>query len=103
MQHGGPSVASLEIIGNGVLVQVNGKCYQKSTCVHLRGGDEVIFSVSGKHSYVSFLEWCEKLFPKFTCYKFMLFITFLPFKFSGFSSIFLNDLSRFFNLLKMKT
>ncbi|KAL0845750.1 hypothetical protein Bca101_018996 [Brassica carinata] len=38
--HGGPSVATLEITGNGVLVQVNGKCYQKSTCVHLRGGDE---------------------------------------------------------------
>ncbi|KAL1225140.1 ATPase family AAA domain-containing protein FIGL1 [Cardamine amara subsp. amara] len=51
-EHGGPSVASLEIIGNGVLVQVNGKCYQKSTCVHLRGGDEVVFSISGKHSYI---------------------------------------------------
>ncbi|XP_010429750.1 PREDICTED: uncharacterized protein LOC104714166 isoform X1 [Camelina sativa] len=49
---GGPTVASLEIIGNGVLVQVNGKCYQKNACVNLRGGDEVVFSVSAKHSYI---------------------------------------------------
>ncbi|XP_018437210.1 uncharacterized protein LOC108809559 isoform X2 [Raphanus sativus] len=52
MEQGGPSVASLEIIGNGVLVQVNGKNYQKSTCVHLRGGDEVIFSTPAKHAYI---------------------------------------------------
>ncbi|KAH0938868.1 hypothetical protein HID58_006329 [Brassica napus] len=51
-KHGAPSVASLEITGNGFLVQVNGKCYQKSSCVHLRGGDEVIFSVSGRHAYI---------------------------------------------------
>ncbi|KAL1216574.1 ATPase family AAA domain-containing protein FIGL1 [Cardamine amara subsp. amara] len=51
-EHGGPSVASLEIIGNGVLVQVNGKIYQRSTCVHLRGGDEVVFSTPGKHAYI---------------------------------------------------
>ncbi|ESQ36643.1 hypothetical protein EUTSA_v10006579mg [Eutrema salsugineum] len=52
-EHGGPSVASLEIIGNGVLVQVNGKIYQRSTCVHLRGGDEVVFSSTpGKHAYI---------------------------------------------------
>ncbi|CAH8294468.1 unnamed protein product [Eruca vesicaria subsp. sativa] len=50
--HGGPSVATLEITGNGVLVQVNGKCYQKSTCVHLRGGDEVIFTNFGRHAYI---------------------------------------------------
>ncbi|CAH8305318.1 unnamed protein product [Eruca vesicaria subsp. sativa] len=52
MEQGGPSVASLEIIGNGVLVHVNGKVYQKSTCVHLRGGDEVVFSTPGKHAYI---------------------------------------------------
>ncbi|KAJ0245228.1 AAA-type ATPase family protein [Hirschfeldia incana] len=52
MEQGGPSVASLEIVGNGVLVQVNGKAYQKSTCVHLRGGDEVVFSSPGKHAYI---------------------------------------------------
>ncbi|KFK42647.1 hypothetical protein AALP_AA1G022100 [Arabis alpina] len=51
-EHGGPSVASLEIIGSGVLVQVNGKVYQRSTCVHLRGGDEVVFSTPGKHAYI---------------------------------------------------
>ncbi|CDY18018.1 BnaC03g30900D [Brassica napus] len=50
--YGGPSVATLEITGNGVLVQVNGKCYQKSTCVHLRGGDEVIFTNFGRHAYI---------------------------------------------------
>ncbi|CAG7881763.1 unnamed protein product [Brassica rapa] len=50
--HGGPSVATLEITGNGVVVQVNGKCYQKSTCVHLRGGDEVIFTNFGRHAYI---------------------------------------------------
>ncbi|KAL0746315.1 hypothetical protein Bca101_028317 [Brassica carinata] len=40
-ENGGPSVATLEITGNGVLVQVNGKCYQKGALVHLRGGDEI--------------------------------------------------------------
>lgn len=57
LQHGGTSVASLEIIGSGVLVQVNGKMYPRSTCVHLRGGDEVVFSNPGKHSYVSFYSY----------------------------------------------
>lgn len=55
-------MASLEIIGNGVLVQVNGKIYQRSTCVHLRGGDEVVFSIPGKHAYVSFEKCSGKLF-----------------------------------------
>ncbi|CAN6981811.1 unnamed protein product [Brassica rapa subsp. trilocularis] len=50
--HGGPSVASLEIVGNGVLVQVNGKIYQRRACVHLRGGDEIVFSTLGKHAYI---------------------------------------------------
>ncbi|KAH0913684.1 hypothetical protein HID58_037005 [Brassica napus] len=50
-EHGGPSVASLEIVGTGVLVQVNGKIYQRRACVHLRGGDEVVFSTLGKHAY----------------------------------------------------
>uniref|UniRef100_M4EUU7 AAA+ ATPase domain-containing protein n=1 Tax=Brassica campestris TaxID=3711 RepID=M4EUU7_BRACM len=50
-EHGGPSVASLEIVGNGVLVQVNGKIHQRRACVHLRGGDEVVFSTLGKHAY----------------------------------------------------
>ncbi|CAN7097144.1 unnamed protein product [Brassica rapa subsp. narinosa] len=51
-EHGGPSVASLEIVGNGVLVQVNGKIHQRRACVHLRGGDEVVFSTLGKHAYI---------------------------------------------------
>ena len=83
VQHGAPSVASLEITGNGFLVQVNGKCYQKSSCVHLRGGDEVIFSVSGRHAYVSFLE--INRFP-YVIY----IIIFWPFVFSCFLRTFLN-------------
>ncbi|KAL0884336.1 hypothetical protein Bca101_008317 [Brassica carinata] len=51
-EHGGHSVASLEIVGNGVVVQVNGKIYQKSACVHLRGGDEVVFTTFEKHAYI---------------------------------------------------
>ncbi|EOA36786.1 hypothetical protein CARUB_v100081070mg, partial [Capsella rubella] len=51
-EHGGPSVASLEIIGNSLLVQVNGKIYQRTSCIHLRGGDEVVFSTHGKHAYI---------------------------------------------------
>ncbi|XP_018456768.2 uncharacterized protein LOC108827784 isoform X2 [Raphanus sativus] len=51
-ENGGPLVATLEITGNGVLVQVNGKCYQKGALVHLRGGDEVIFNISGRHAYI---------------------------------------------------
>ncbi|XP_019098372.1 PREDICTED: uncharacterized protein LOC104760151 [Camelina sativa] len=51
-EHGGPLVASLEIRGNSLLVQVNGKIYQRSSCVNLRGGDEVVFSTPGKHAYI---------------------------------------------------
>lgn len=68
LQHGGTSVASLEIIGSGVLVQVNGKMYPRSTCVHLRGGDEVVFSNPGKHSYVSFYHCSGKLFIFFSVF-----------------------------------
>lgn len=54
MQREGSSVALLEITGGKGVVQVNGKIYQKSSSVMLNGGDEVVFSSTGKHAYVSF-------------------------------------------------
>lgn len=33
---------------------MNGKSYLKNSIVPLTGGDEVVFSLSGKHAYVSF-------------------------------------------------
>lgn len=38
---------------------MNGKSIHKGSTVHLNGGDEVVFGLSGKHAYVSF-------FPAFT-------------------------------------
>lgn len=51
---GGESVTLLEIIGKNGAVQVNGKVYGKDSTIPLRGGDEVVFSSSNKHAYVSF-------------------------------------------------
>ncbi|XP_010522785.1 PREDICTED: uncharacterized protein LOC104801270 isoform X2 [Tarenaya hassleriana] len=51
-EHGDPSAASLEIIGNRGIVQVNGKNYQRKATIQLRGGDELVFSSSGKHAYI---------------------------------------------------
>jgi membrane protein implicated in regulation of membrane protease activity len=53
-QHGGSSVALLEITGGKGVVQVNGKTYRRNARLILNGGDEVIFGISGKHAYVSF-------------------------------------------------
>ncbi|GAU39552.1 hypothetical protein TSUD_38050 [Trifolium subterraneum] len=50
-QHGGSSVALLEIAGGKGVVQVNGKTYRRNAKVILNGGDEVIFGASGKHAY----------------------------------------------------
>ena len=33
---------------------MNGKYYRKNSSVILSGGDEVVFTSSGKHAYVSF-------------------------------------------------
>lgn len=35
-------------------MEVNGNVHPKDSQVVLRGGDELVFSPSGKHSYVSF-------------------------------------------------
>ncbi|XP_062143427.1 uncharacterized protein LOC133851135 [Alnus glutinosa] len=48
----GSSVTLLEITGGKGAVQVNGKIYRKSSSVILSGGDEVVFSSSGKHAYI---------------------------------------------------
>ncbi|KAJ4968151.1 hypothetical protein NE237_014852 [Protea cynaroides] len=51
-QKGGPSNALLEISGSKGVVQVNGNIFGKYSSTMLRGGDEVVFSSSGKHAYV---------------------------------------------------
>ncbi|KAL3626018.1 hypothetical protein CASFOL_029567 [Castilleja foliolosa] len=48
----GESVTLLEIIGKRGVVQVNGKDYSKDNIISLNGGDEVVFSSSGKHAYI---------------------------------------------------
>ncbi|XP_020550190.1 uncharacterized protein LOC105165229 isoform X2 [Sesamum indicum] len=49
---GGDSVTVLEITGKKGAVQVNGKVYPKDSTIPLNGGDEVVFSSSGKHAYI---------------------------------------------------
>jgi hypothetical protein len=51
-QQGGP--CELEVIGKKGMVQLNGRSVSPGTKVPLTGGDEVIFSSCGKHTYVSF-------------------------------------------------
>ncbi|KAL2238974.1 UNVERIFIED_CONTAM: ATPase family AAA domain-containing protein 1 [Sesamum indicum] len=48
---GGESLTLLEITGKKGAVQVNGKIYSKDSTVPLNGGDEVVFSSTGKHAY----------------------------------------------------
>ncbi|KAF8015092.1 hypothetical protein BT93_H0785 [Corymbia citriodora subsp. variegata] len=49
---GGSSATLLEITGGKGTVQVNGKIYARNSTVLLCGGDEVVFTESGNHSYV---------------------------------------------------
>ncbi|KAL0389623.1 UNVERIFIED_CONTAM: ATPase family AAA domain-containing protein 1 [Sesamum calycinum] len=49
---GGESLTLLEITGKKGAVQVNGKIYSKDSTVPLNGGDEVVFSSTGKHAYI---------------------------------------------------
>ncbi|KAA8543111.1 hypothetical protein F0562_021394 [Nyssa sinensis] len=51
-ERGGSPVTLLEITGGKGAVQVNGKIYPKNSTIPLNGGDEVIFSSSGKHAYI---------------------------------------------------
>ncbi|KAH9786366.1 AAA-type ATPase family protein [Citrus sinensis] len=53
IENGGPSGALLEITGGKGEVEVNGNVHPKDSQVVLRGGDELVFSPSGKHSYLS--------------------------------------------------
>ncbi|XXG79265.1 hypothetical protein AAC387_Pa09g0372 [Persea americana] len=50
VEHGGASVTLLEITGNKGVVQVNGKTVDQN--VFLSGGDQVVFSSSGEHTYI---------------------------------------------------
>ncbi|KAJ7972950.1 AAA-type ATPase family protein [Quillaja saponaria] len=52
IEGGGSSIALLENIGCKGVVQVNGKIVQKNSSTILSGGDEVVFSSSGKHAYI---------------------------------------------------
>ncbi|GAY40927.1 hypothetical protein CUMW_055550 [Citrus unshiu] len=52
IENGGPSGALLEITGGKGEVEVNGNVHPKDSHVVLRGGDELVFSPSGKHSYI---------------------------------------------------
>ncbi|GMQ00054.1 hypothetical protein CsSME_00047293 [Camellia sinensis var. sinensis] len=52
-QRGGSPGTLLEIIGGKGAVQVNGKVYPKNSTIPLNGGDEVVFSSSARHAYVS--------------------------------------------------
>ncbi|KAJ0113143.1 hypothetical protein Patl1_01019 [Pistacia atlantica] len=52
IENGGSTGAVLEITGGKGVVEVNGNIHHKDSIVNLRGGDEVVFSVSGKHSYI---------------------------------------------------
>ncbi|KAJ4727660.1 AAA-type ATPase family protein [Melia azedarach] len=52
IENGGSSGALLEITGGKGVVEVNGNVHHKDSTVILRGGDEVVFSPSGKHSYI---------------------------------------------------
>lgn len=52
IENGGPSGALLEITGGKGEVEVNGNVHHKDSHVMLRGGDELVFSPSGKHSYI---------------------------------------------------
>lgn len=51
----GESHTLLEITGKKGSVQVNGKHYYKDTTIPINAGDEVVFSLSDKRSYVSLL------------------------------------------------
>ncbi|XP_075524201.1 uncharacterized protein LOC142556611 isoform X2 [Primulina tabacum] len=49
---GGISLTLLETTGKSGSVKVNGKYYSKDSTIYLNGGDEVVFSSTGEHSYI---------------------------------------------------
>ncbi|KAL5795587.1 hypothetical protein ACOSQ2_000407 [Xanthoceras sorbifolium] len=48
----GSSGAMLEVVGGKGFVEVNGNIHYKDSAIAIRGGDEMVFSPSGKHSYI---------------------------------------------------
>ncbi|KAL5701241.1 hypothetical protein ACHQM5_026601 [Ranunculus cassubicifolius] len=52
IERGGSSVVLLEVSGAKGVVQVNGTIIRRNTTLILRGGDEVIFSSTGKDAYI---------------------------------------------------
>ncbi|KAK1354192.1 putative p-loop nucleoside triphosphate hydrolase superfamily protein [Heracleum sosnowskyi] len=51
-EEGSPSGTLLTVTGGKGIVKVNGKVCPKQTSLPLNGGDEVVFSPSGKHAYI---------------------------------------------------
>ncbi|XP_073113894.1 uncharacterized protein [Elaeis guineensis] len=51
-KRGGALVPLLETLGAKGVVRVNGKTIEKNSGVVLAGGDEVVFSSSGRHAYI---------------------------------------------------
>jgi hypothetical protein len=51
----------LENVSSKGHVCVNGKTLDKDSDIMLMGGDEVVFSSTGRHAYVSFLLQATKL------------------------------------------
>ncbi|KAL1825844.1 uncharacterized protein LOC108214240 isoform X1 [Daucus carota subsp. sativus] len=51
-EEGSPSGTLLTVTGGKGIVKVNGKVCPKHTSLPLNGGDEVVFSPSGKHAYI---------------------------------------------------
>ncbi|XP_048235175.1 uncharacterized protein LOC8265478 isoform X2 [Ricinus communis] len=52
LENGGATAALLEVTGGKGAVQVNGKLLPKPGMKVINGGDEVVFSSSGKHAYI---------------------------------------------------
>ncbi|KAM7501228.1 hypothetical protein LguiB_000132 [Lonicera macranthoides] len=51
-ERGCPPITLLEITGGRGAVKVNGNVYPKNSTIPLNGGDEVVFTSSGKHAYI---------------------------------------------------
>jgi SpoVK/Ycf46/Vps4 family AAA+-type ATPase len=51
-EQGRPSVTLLEVTGGKGAVKINGKVYPPNSTVPLSEGDEVVFTSSGRHSYI---------------------------------------------------
>ncbi|KAJ3683726.1 hypothetical protein LUZ60_013953 [Juncus effusus] len=52
IERGGTSAVLLENLGSKGIIRVNGKTVDKNSDVILTGGDEIIFTSNGRHSYI---------------------------------------------------